>query len=401
MSLTPHLTDNDRFNGVKAHYQDRILSRAIKEGRITQLDADQIVAYVAERRITANISVKRAQKIVSSLVTIRRFTPPFSQLNQRTLYSGVERIQNGVSARGMDFSRNTKIDLIAILKQFCIWLLDNGELNIPEKKIKVIKAPKKLPVKRASDLLTGEQIEALIAASRTSRDRALLMAMYEGGFRVGEIGEMRWGALKFDGTGVVVNVTFKTGKPRYIRLVMSKESLVKWKSDYPEPITEDSLVFLNERHQPMTHAAISRQLGRLCERAGITKHITPHIFRHSRITHLIQQGVNESVIKLMMWGTIDSKMFVNYAHLTGMDIDREICKLYGIEPAAAQTKNEGLEPRICPHCREVNSPISNHCHLCGNALSTNKVESEERFIRHINTHPDLFIKYFEKMKRDL
>jgi len=61
------------------------------------------------------------------------------------------------------------------------------------------------------------------------------------------------GYLKIDGTVVVVNVTFKTRKPRYIRLVMAKEHLIKWKSGYPEEITEDALVFLNERRQPMTH----------------------------------------------------------------------------------------------------------------------------------------------------
>ncbi|WP_394698634.1 hypothetical protein [uncultured Methanospirillum sp.] len=54
------------------------------------------------------------------------------------------------------------------------------------------------------------------------------------------------------------------------------------------------------------------------------------MLRHSHIAHLIQQGVNESVIKLMMWGTIDSKMFATDAHLTGSDIVPEINKLYGI-----------------------------------------------------------------------
>jgi len=103
-------------------------------------------------------------------------------------------------------------------------------------------------------------------------------------------------------TGIVVIVTFKTMKPRYVRLVMAKEHLIKWKSDYPEKNTDDALVSINERRKTMTHAAVTRQLNRLAKRASITKDVFPHIFRHSRITHLIQQGVKESVIKLMMWG---------------------------------------------------------------------------------------------------
>ncbi len=74
------------------------------------------------------------------------------------------------------------------------------------------------------------------------------------------------------------------------------------------------------------------------------KYITPHIFRHSRIIHLIQQGVGELIIKLIMWGFVDSRMFINSAHLTGADIDREICKLYGIEPTITRvTGDTGTE----------------------------------------------------------
>ena len=49
----------------------------------------------------------------------------------------------------------------------------------------------------------------------------MFLIMYEGGLRVGEIGQMKWGDIKIYGTGLVINVTFKAGKPRYIRLVMS------------------------------------------------------------------------------------------------------------------------------------------------------------------------------------
>ena len=135
---------------------------------------------------------------------------------------------------------------------------------------------------------------------------------------------------------------------------------------------------------------------RICQRSGITKHITPHIFRHSWITHLIQQGVNESVIKLMMWGSVDSKMFINDAHLTGTDIAQEICKLYGIEGTSAQVSGDVLEPKICPHCREMNSPISRHCHICGYGLDAAAIESDDEFQRFANANPELLINYLKK-----
>jgi len=400
MSLTYNLSDNDKFHCFKTDYQDRSISNALKEGRITQDDAYLINAFITERKITNNICLKRALKITSNLIVCRRFIPPYNELNQQQLYRGIEKIHHADSSKNRPYSINSRADLIRILKTFSLWLVEQGEIDIPEKKIRAIKIPTPKLTRQASDLLTGDEIQAMMKACQTSRDRAMLMTLYEGAFRVGEVGEMRWGALKFDNAGVVVNVTFKTNKPRYIRLVMAKEYLIKWQSDYPEPIGDDSLIFLNERHQPMTHGAVARQLDRLAKRAGITKHVTPHLFRHTRVTHLIQQGVSESVIKLMTWGSLDSKMFMTYAHLTGADIDREIYRLYGIEQGEEKSDNKALEPVICPFCREINSPGSPYCHLCGEALDSNAAISADMFKRFVNKNPELLINYLVKLEDD-
>jgi len=118
------------------------------------------------------------------------------------------------------------------------------------------------------------------------------------------------------------------------------------------------------------------------------------------VTHLIQQGVSESVIKLMTWGSLDSKMFMNYAHLTGADIDREIYRLYGIEQGEEKSDNKALEPVICPFCREINSPGSPYCHLCGEALDPNAAISADMFKRFVNKNPELLINYLAKFEVD-
>jgi len=393
------LSENDKFHCFKDDYAERSLNTALEKGSITQDDVDLIRLFVSERRIVNAICAKRVLKLASSLITIRRYVGPYKQITIPEVYLGVERINNGTSFKGTPFTQNTKSDLIQVFKQFILWMIENEFLELPEKKIKVIRLPKKVPTKTAADLLTVDEMEALLGACITNRDRALFMTMYEGGFRVGEMGAMKWGDIKIDQTGVIINVTFKTGIPRYIRLVMSKEYLVKWKSDYPKEITEDAYVFLTENNNQLTHGAVSRQIGRLARRAGIEKHLTPHIFRHSRITHLIQQGVNESVIKLMMWGTVDSKMFINYAHLTGNDIDREIYKLYGIEPKAVQESAEKLEPRVCPNCNEVNSPISKYCHLCSHALDQNTLESADAFQRFLLNNSELITDFLKEREK--
>jgi hypothetical protein len=56
------------------------------------------------------------------------------------------------------------------------------------------------------------------------------------------------------------------------------------------------------------------------------------IFRYFKIPHIIQKGISESVIKKMMWGTIDSRMFRTYVHLTGKDLDQELQRVFGLAP---------------------------------------------------------------------
>jgi len=214
------------------------------------------------------------------------------------------------------------------------------------------------------------------------------MMLYEGGFRISELGNLTWGDVKFDNNGVVVNTNAKTMKPRYIRLTMSRQYLATWKADYPFSPDPEAVVFITNRKEAITYDGVRRQILYITERAGITRKITPHLFRHSRITHLIQQGVSESVIKLMMWGSVKTDMFETYAHLTGTDIDRAMFELNGIkEPGKA--KPEKLEARQCPNCYEISGPLTNFCPKCGNQLTEEAKEITTSAQDAVINHPEL------------
>lgn len=397
MPLPTTYTENDRFHHFKPDYAQRSIDKALKRGELSQSDVSLITAYISERSVISHVGSKRVLKMVSNLITVRRFLEcQFKDADIAAIYNAVNEINNGISTKGKPFSQNTKADLVQVFKSLLLWMIDSGLLIMQEKKIRLIRIPKKISTKTAADLIGPEDVTAMMNICSTSRDRAILMTLYEGGFRIGEIGEMKWGDLVFDGTGVIATVRFKTEKTRYVRLVMSKEHLVKWKSDYPEEITDNSFVFLTENHGHITYSSIAKQLSRIAERAGVEKHITPHIFRHSRITHLIQQRVSDSVIKMMMWGSVESEMFKNYVHLTGGDIDREICNLYGIEPQIAQVTGKDLKPKMCPHCHEMNSPISHYCHLCSHPLDKPSLDDTDAIQRYLVEHPDLIIGYLNK-----
>jgi integrase/recombinase XerD len=398
---TPSIRSNAEvsiyFGCIKQDYDTRSIAKAIEEGRITEEDADLIVRFISDRKVTKDIGIRRAHKITFGLVAWRRFIGPFLDNSISDIYRGVDSMKRGKNAKGNAFSSQTKYDFVSVLKTFYRWLIDENLSDIPEKKILAIKSPARENTKTADDLLSPEEIRALLNACTTIKDKALISTLYEGGFRIGEIGQMRWRDLKFDGTGVAISTTFKTGKTRYIRLVMAKEHLIKLKSEYPGEPSGDNFVFLNRFNNPYTYPAIAKQLRRIAERSGINRDFTPHIFRHSRITHLAQSGVNESVIKLMMWGSLQTKEFATYAHLTGGDIDKEVFKLYGIEPIAKQVTEEQLEPRLCPRCREPNSSISRHCHICGTALTGDVIETDQEVQEFFFNHKDAIKEYLDSL----
>ncbi|MFA5002410.1 MAG: site-specific integrase [Methanolinea sp.] len=399
---TPRAIDNDAFYRIKSDYPDRSIANGLKAGILNDRDISLIKAFVAEMQASRNTSLKRAHKFTYTLVGWRRFIGPFDQNDMVALYAGIAALKSGTSKRGKPFMKNTITDHMIILKQFYLWLIENGYSQIPEKKLRNLRPPNhETMTKVASDLLTPEEITAMVRACTRSCDRAVIMMLYEGGFRIGEIGMMRWGDLIFDKWGVVVNVNFKTNKPRYIRLVMAREYLASWKNDYPcHPMNPEMPVFITEHYNALTHGSINLQLKRIARRAGIQKRITPHIFRHSRITHIIKDGVSESVIKLMMWGSLTTDMFQTYAHLTGKDIDSEILRTYGINEneTGEAFKERRLEPIQCVHCRHINAPMAGYCNLCGRSLTEEATESDDEIHESILRNPASLKRFVQKLE---
>lgn len=381
------MTITASFNLVKEEYAEKSIQHAIDEGRFGEQDAELVRIFTSELQATTGVTISRVNKIVFTLVGWRRvISKPFDQCSINDIHKGILELRKTTSTRGKPFKANTISDFLKVLKQFYTWMIKNNYTKITKERFQEIKAPGRDPMTTtASDLITPDEIVLMVKSCKRDGDRALLMTLYEGAFRIGEIGRLKWGDLNFDEYGVIANVSFKTDKPRYIRLVMALDYLSRWRSIYPGIPEGDVLVFVNRRNEPLTHAQVSRQLERIAERAGIKKRVNPHVFRHSRITHLVREGISESVIKAVAWGTQDSRMLKTYLHLTGQDVDNEMLRLYGIN-VAEKKKERGLKPHQCAHCSTINSPVSNYCSTCGHPLTEeahHTVESAEEQIRQL------------------
>jgi len=379
---------------MRPEFADKSIENGLKAGWVTQNDIALIREFVTEKKASGCIGLSRVNKITYTLVHWRRFLPEYSGMTIIDAYNGIEALKNGNCTKGTPFAQNTKHDFVRILKQFLVWMVENEYISLPEKKVLRIKVPPPNPMtKTASQMLTHEEIQLLYKACYRSYDRAMITMIYEGGLRIGEAGNMKWGDLTFNKNGIVVNVNFKTNIPRYVPIIAGREYIIQWRLDYPGTPEGDAPVFINYRGTLMRNEAAIAQLQRLAERAGIKKRLTPHLFRHSRITHMVQEGVSESVIKLIMWGSVHSKMLHTYAHLTGKDIERELRRVYGIEDHEDEKQKAVLEPHVCPHCHMIMPPAAEYCAICGESLRGDKPATEEEIQSFVLQHGPEMVEY--------
>lgn len=192
--------------------------------------------------------------------------------------------------------------------------------------LELVESPKigmKLP-----DTLALEEINDLIDAIDLSkpegeRNRAILETLYGCGLRVSELVNLRLSDLFFDEG--FIKVTGKGDKQRFVPIV---ESTQKYINIYVnevrphinvDPEFKDTL-FLNRRGKQLTRAMIFTIIKQLADKIGLKKSISPHTFRHSFATHLLQNNADLRSIQLMLGHesitTTEIYVHLDKSHLT-------------------------------------------------------------------------------------
>jgi integrase/recombinase XerD len=170
----------------------------------------------------------------------------------------------------------------------------------------LLESPK---LKRAlPDVLSFEEIEAIIghidlSKAEGGRNKAILETMYSCGLRVSELVNLRISCLYPDAGYIRV-----VGKGDKERLVPIGESAIKYIRIYQQDIRNhipvkpgnEDILFLNRRGSRLTRVMIFYIVRQLTALAGITKSISPHTFRHSFATHLVEGGADLRAVQEML-----------------------------------------------------------------------------------------------------
>lgn len=245
------------------------------------------------------------------------------------------------------YSPWTKNTYRIIARRFWKWLKGNDRIYPPEVDwIKGNVPRSQIPLPRAEDLLTEDDIANLIAHAPTARDRAFISVLWETGTRIGEIGTLTLRDVRFDKLGGLLSLTGKTGQ-RQVRIIRSAPALAAWLKVHPHRGRSEARLWVttsnNKRGRPLMYAAIRKTLRDVALAAGLRKRVNPHAFRHARATFLASHLTEFQMNDYLGW-VQGSGMPATYVHLSGRDTDEALLRLNGIEVGRGSGWN-GRAPR--------------------------------------------------------
>jgi integrase/recombinase XerD len=204
----------------------------------------------------------------------------------------------------LGLSARSQSRIISGIRQFYSFLLlENYVTKDPSELLDQPKIGLKLP-----EVLTVEEIDALLAAIDLSkpeghRNKAMLETLYSCGLRVSELVNLKFSDLYFDEG--FIRVVGKGNKERLVPASPSVAKEVKW---YVDTIRvhlsiqkgHENFVFLNRRGAQLTRVMVFTIIKDLAQLIGLSKNISPHTFRHSFATHLLEGGANLRAIQDML-----------------------------------------------------------------------------------------------------
>ena len=212
----------------------------------------------------------------------------------------IEKYLGQVTARGL--SKRSSARLVSALRNFFDWCVEEGDVKEnPCDRVDAPKLGKYLPA-----ILSVEEVTAILESVDLrkpfgKRDRAILEVLYGCGLRVSEAAGLRISHVHLDEG--FVDVIGKGDKQRLVPLgEVAADAIRAYLPERPEPAERscEDILFLNRFGKPLSRITIFNRVKDQAMAAGIQKEISPHTFRHSFATHLIENGADLRIVQEML-----------------------------------------------------------------------------------------------------
>lgn len=213
-----------------------------------------------------------------------------------------ETVESWLESRSSDLSRRSQARVLSSLRSFFDWLVLEGDrTDNPCDKVDAPKLGRYLP-----SVLSVEEVDAIICSVKTDswngvRDKAVLELLYGCGLRVSEACSLLLSQVYPDEG--FVRVIGKGDKERLVPMgEMAVAAFRNWMDQRPEPASREysDTAFLNRFGKPLSRVSVFNMVKKQALIAGVRKEISPHTFRHSFATHLIENGADLRVVQEML-----------------------------------------------------------------------------------------------------
>lgn len=198
---------------------------------------------------------------------------------------------------------------LSVIKTFFGWLVkEEMLLRDPSAKINAPKKPKRLPKS-----LSVEELEIVRESCETLRERALIEVLYATGCRLGELMNMKINDVNIQ--EMRLRVIGKGDKERIVYL--SFKALHHLRKYLKSRQDDCEYLFVTDRRpaRQMADRTIERLVDKVAERAKISKKLTPHVFRHTKATLMMENGADLADVQQILGHENPSTTLV-YAHVS-------------------------------------------------------------------------------------
>ena len=278
--------------------------------------AQSILDFVAERE--AMVGPHQVSKYLSRLPdAARRLGQGFYHPDKRTKLRFLEAYRG---SEGWTL-KTVGSCLVAYWK----WLYSRRRRPFPEW-LHLTVPKSRLNRKTDEDVLTRDEVGRLADSTDSLRDKALIWSLYETGGRIGELMSLRLADVEIQPEGYV-RLRVRREKNGQLTPMFLFEagvpSMVAWTKAHPTRATPSSLLWVDTNKEwgaPISYRAVSKMLEVAARRAGVTKPVNPHNFRHTRATELAKDpNISSAMLEKAMGWVPGSRMAETYQHIAAKD----------------------------------------------------------------------------------
>lgn len=347
--------------------------------RISNFLRDCTLGKTVKGKSKKKIGPARCLKYLSMLTRIStELKKPFDHVTQTDMEEFVQNLEEGrmLTRSNRPFSDESKADYKKTIKKFWKWK-DGNNTHYPEivewldTSVKV----KEIPA------LSREEVDKLIEASPSARQRALIMVLFDSGARIEELLNVRLKSehvmWKEDVGCYMIRLEFSKTKPRTISLPLSTKYMREWLEVHPAKGNAQAQLF------PITYGNLRMILYRLGKRV-LNKRVTAHVLRHSSATFFANKLNHYQLCNRYGW-TMSSDQVNRYIDRASILEEQTTMLIKSDEITQAQVQNKAISEELSL-LKERNETLERQLSVLTGKFKGS--ESGESFLRLLNDLAD-------------